>query len=912
MKKMPTVNALALGSIRLRKRQYTTLITGIMLAILFTSSMLLIVQSIYHTYQERHFRQMGRQDAALLGAEAVSPQELLESGYVKSVGSIFIIGGTEGGETAIGYYDEAGETLAYRECLKGRMPEAAGEIAVERSKLLRLRADAAPGEPLTLSVKVPDGSGFLPDPVTKAYTLVGILADQTPYQGDGQRFNASHYLEYPGAVVSRAEQVEPGGRPVIHRLLQLAPLTTNAEFKAYAEKTLHHSWIDYFHFDLFYEYDGSVLVVFAGVLGTVLILAACMGIIGAFSMMLSERRAQIGMLRAVGATRRQVRLIFGREALALALLISPAAILLSRLAVWMLCKALDGGLLYHSAAWFLPLELLLSIAFVMGAAFIPLLEASRVSPMQAIRETSLMRAKKRMRIRARQAFWPPSLLAWRHMRLYRAKQIGVWVVTALGLVILTLGVDMAAWSRQAGGSDAYDFLIGTSWQSGGFVEGNALRPLLTDGDLAAAAALPQVGHIGAAKSVMVNLLLEDVGEYLTGSSILPYSPFAYLLEDAQWKSEWKSEWRSGWMPWQEMERKRYLALKSRLNINTDMVATGLSALSSEMAEMLRPYVLSGEIDMKALHEGREVLILAPDKIYVQYDKDDNGKIFGYYSTSTPHESEQYDEVLVNDMFHAGDTLHLCRLYMEGGKTGREDENGYDYDATRRLDRDVRIGAVLSDSLPWEISAHMRSGGPGTLITTTAGLDALGFETSGYRSLAVTMTGMPDEQTAKYVETALLDISRRADDMDFYSPLESERGLKRQEMMITVSLFAILILFFAICVSMVNNAVTGRIRSDKRAIGTLRAVGAPLRVIISSYLRQVGIMLGWGLAAGVLMSAGLLLYQAHEAHIPKGMLWPLGGLAVLYVLLILLLCGLNLRARIRGIVRASIIDNIREL
>ena len=366
------------------------------------------------------------------------------------------------------------------------------------------------------------------------------------------------------------------------------------------------------------------------------------------------------------------------------------------------------------------------------------------------------------------------------------------------------------------------------------------------------------------------------------------------------------------MPWQEMERKRYLALKSRLNIHADMVATGLSALSSEMAEMLRPYVLSGEIDMKALHEGREVLILAPDKIYVQYDKDDNGKIFGYYSTSTPHESEQYDEVLINDMFHAGDTLHLCRLYMEGGKTGREDENGYDYDATRRLDRDVRIGAVLSDSLPWEISAHMRSGGPGTLITTTAGLNALGFETSGYRSLAVTMTGMPDEQTAKYVETALLDISRRADDMDFYSPLESERGLKRQEMMITVSLFAILILFFAICVSMVNNAVTGRIRSDKRAIGTLRAVGAPLRVIISSYLRQVGIMLGWGLAAGVLMSAGLLLYQAHEAHIPKGMLWPLGGLAVLYVLLILLLCGLNLRARIRGIVRASIIDNIREL
>jgi predicted lysophospholipase L1 biosynthesis ABC-type transport system permease subunit len=131
-------------------------------------------------------------------------------------------------------------------------------------------------------------------------------------------------------------------------------------------------------------------------------------------------------------------------------------------------------------------------------------------------------------------------------------------------------------------------------------------------------------------------------------------------------------------------------------------------------------------------------------------------------------------------------------------------------------------------------------------------------------------------------------------------------------MMIVSNLAILILFFALCVSMVNNAVTGRIRSDKRAIGTLRAVGAPLQVIISSYLRQVVIMLGWGLMAGVLLSAGILAYEAYEGILPRGMLLPLAGAMALYILLILLFCGINLRARVRGIVRSSIIDNIREL
>ena len=904
MKKAPSYNSLALGSIRLRKRQYFTLVTGIVLAIFFMSSILLMGQSIYHTYQERYFRQVGRQDAVLLDAGDVLPETLMESGYVQNIGNVFIIGETEGAETAIGYYDEKGEALAYRQCVQGRMPEAAGEIAMERSKLQRRRTDAKLGDALTLQVKVPDGSGFLPDTVTKTYTLVGILSERAAARlRYTLGWSPAGYLEYPGAVVSRAEQVEAGGRPFMHRLLQLAPLVTREAFVKYTEDTLHHYRVDHFAFLLFESSDSGMLVFLVSVLGGVLVIASCMGIANAFSMMLSERRAQIGMLRAVGATRRQIRSIFGREALLIALIVAPAAIALSHLAVWGLSKAI-GGLTYFAVVWFLPLELLFSIACVMAAAFLPLLTASRASPMQAIRETPLLRAKKQMRIRLRQTFWPPSLLAQRHLRLYRAKQAGVSVVVALSLLILTLGFGLV-WQVGRQVPRTYDFLMETYSEGNDWIDRNALRPLLTEGDLLEAAALPLAGSMQASKSVRVYLLMDSVSEYLTGRDRI-FGPYKYLTDDTQSDGNRKTL--------REIERREYLALKKRQNIDAEMVKMEMEACFPAMIELFKPYVLSGEIDLAALNEGREVLIVAPDEIYIKYIKDSHGNIIGASSGTKLDEGERYDKVLVNDMFHAGDTLELCRLYTEGGYSGYIGEDAFGDPAVRRVDRSVRIGAVLSDDMPRALAVRVGSlwNEAGPLITTVAGLDALGFESSGYKNMAIRLTDTPDEQTQAYMETVLSDIANRVENMAFDSAFASERESRQWQMMLTASLLAILILFFAICVSMVNNAVTGRIRSDKRGIGMLRAVGAPLQVITSSYLNQVGIMLSWGMAAGVFISGGFLVYQAHEGTLPDGMLWPLIGLGSLYVLMILLFCGINLRARIRGIVRSSIIDNIREL
>ncbi|NLG24029.1 MAG: hypothetical protein GX558_01630, partial [Clostridiales bacterium] len=168
-----TAGKFAIYSLRAHKKQYRALTAGIALAIFFMSLMLALGQSVYLTYRENHWRQVGKHDVTLFDSEAVTRQSLLEGGYVSAAGSAYVIGEEADTGVAIGYYDEPGEQLAYWQVVEGRMPQSAGEIAVERAKLRRLKRDAQLGDRLTLKIKIPSGGGaFLPDVVEKSYVLV--------------------------------------------------------------------------------------------------------------------------------------------------------------------------------------------------------------------------------------------------------------------------------------------------------------------------------------------------------------------------------------------------------------------------------------------------------------------------------------------------------------------------------------------------------------------------------------------------------------------------------------------------------------------------------------------------------------------------------------------------------------------
>ena len=185
MKKKLTITNLALGNLKQRKKQYTTLIIGIVLAMFFSSSVLFFVSCLISSNEEHNKRTVGD-----FYGYFYSPEEFLdaekgkEDGYIEQFGYAHIVGYAYTDEenqdkgTPIAWLDEDAKELYHLYFTEGKYPEKTGEIAIEKDAIIRLGFEPALGEKITLSVLTPDGYDYLPDAEEKTYTITGILSDK--------------------------------------------------------------------------------------------------------------------------------------------------------------------------------------------------------------------------------------------------------------------------------------------------------------------------------------------------------------------------------------------------------------------------------------------------------------------------------------------------------------------------------------------------------------------------------------------------------------------------------------------------------------------------------------------------------------------------------------------------------------
>lgn len=128
------------------------------------------------------------------------------------------------------------------------------------------------------------------------------------------------------------------------------------------------------------------------------------------------------MLRALGATRRQIRRMFGRENLILALLVSPVAILAGCAAVWVLSLMMPKLVRVGLKLWLILPIILFSVITILLSGYLPLVRASKLMPMSVIRDTQMLcRSKK---VKSRTIFSAPRLMAARRVRLNPTRQLG--------------------------------------------------------------------------------------------------------------------------------------------------------------------------------------------------------------------------------------------------------------------------------------------------------------------------------------------------------------------------------------------------------------------------------------------------------------------------------------------------------
>ena len=132
---------------------------------------------------------------------------------------------------------------------------------------------------------------------------------------------------------------------------------------------------------------GSVLGVLTfavAALGSISLLVGAVGIFTIMTIAVRERTGEVGLLRALGAGRRQVLSLFLAEAVVLSLLGGFAGLLFGAGCAWLLGEAVSQ-LPVSFSTLFMGLALGLSVVIGLVAGILPALSAARLDPVEALR-----------------------------------------------------------------------------------------------------------------------------------------------------------------------------------------------------------------------------------------------------------------------------------------------------------------------------------------------------------------------------------------------------------------------------------------------------------------------------------------------------------------------------------------------
>lgn len=931
MKKM-TVNTVSAAGIRANRKAYLSLAAGILLAVFLATAVTVCAHCIVQANEERIVQKVGVTDCVLFDQPEITDEALRRSGLFSQLGRVYVLAQAEGSGVWLGYADGTGEAILARTCVQGRMPESPGEIAVERGALEKLRSDAAVGDTVTWKLQPPDGTDQ-----ERTYTVVGILRDQSEYMSEQFYFaDTGAVLGWPSALVCPEEEPFSTGRAAVHRVMTYAPLVSYSQ----VERTWIHenSRMAAVSRSQGRTYLGDPALVDQAArarqmsilltLGGALLLCACIGIASAMESVLAARTEEIGMLRAVGATRRQIRRIFGRDAWLLSLATLPAGLVLGVLAAWILCALSRSAMRFSLRAGLILPIIAVTAGCIFLASALPLGRASRQTPMGVLRDTDLLRKAKRFK--SKKEFKTTSLIAQRQLLIHPMRQAGAAAMVAASLLCTALaGESLFDTAEEMSRAQPIAFSLQRRDNIFSSYHFSATDPAsrLSGQDLAQIRGLDGVAQAAAEGQTSANLLLpgEATPYFLPFSGdrfeanvmasdmekTLVYS-ILYSLErgylDIGETTPRPAEPAEG-----EPGSGDYQTYRVYEQMRAAMDAMHLEGKPVNIPVFVRDLsrtdfsgrVAEGRVDLAAVDAGEQILVYAPT-VYI------NELSPGVYTAIGYENSLGYGQeplaVLENDYFHAGDRVSLAQITNREGQIDANPPSladAYavwrgDYAAMERRDAAVTIGAVLDGEPIGDAEV--------SFITTEKGAQALGLTLTDLRNVDVSLTGDVDVETEQALMERLERIGMRGD-MEVLNHLADWREQIASMKRTLVMYIAMLLLFFAVAVAMQVGNASRRIRSDRRMIGTLRAVGADQKALLGCYRLPLLITT----AAGTALA--LLLYLANRLLSGEARWSRLLALTPVLALMGAVCAGCclwGLRGRLRREMDRSIVENIREL
>lgn len=924
MKRKLTINSLAVGNITKRRKFYVTLIISVICAMMFSSGMLFFAASFFNSLREYNYSNLGKEDYLLVNTDLRSCEECKQEGIFTDYGTAHLIGYAYTDEDAmekgssIGWLDAKARKISYQTVKEGRLPEKDGEIAVEKNTLLSLGfTNASIGDKLKLNVLLPDGNVFGGTPSEKEYTLTGILNDKkkelnTRYISS---YAESFHRYLPSIFVCENTFPDAGGKEIYTCYAQTTQKNKNAD-EIYSKLYDTYKFNDVeanrniYTINSLFSHRGEIDVNYTNTLILTVTLAftltviSCLGIINAFQSNLRERRAQIGMLRAVGATRRQIVTIFGREALIISVICAPISVLLSYFGVKLIVHFLGEEYVFLPNIPVLLVSTVFGVICVMLAALIPLRSASKISPMQCIRNIDVNRKMYRRKIRTQKQFSCPKLIAKRNLTFYKGKRIAVTMFLVLTILISCFGFSFVKQSLDDILVSTYDYQMSLirdatytmfsndSETENGFRE-NDVYTIFSD---------PLVERVNCLQKCTVNVFTDKQSDY--EESVRYYFQGPSLEAH---KNITKDNYRQFI---KDSMSQDYINYKNQIGATQDFTATTMIATDSQSVETLRDSVVEGSINIDKLNSGEEIIVVAAEKlgVYINDSNPDHHPAYLFIGEQDKYNNKYEYLDIVENSFHAGDTITLKYVHSV---TGDDALNGV-FD--EEVDRTVTIGAVLNklpDNYQRDTGALIYS--PLLIVSTSEGLKHL-TDKEKYDYVTMYLKNDADEETDKHMQSLMEAVCAGNPDSHIFSNYDFIREQKEDIRLTLIIIISIMLLFFTISAGVINSTVTSQIRENKREIGTLRAVGAGLKELSESYTRQLLSLFLWGYGIGfgsyiiINLIINIFLKALEINPYLPFTIWQtlLFGLAVFAV------CAVNLRIQLKKQMRNSIVDNIREL
>ncbi len=909
--KQLTYSSMAAARLRANKRQYLSLVLGIFLSIFLVSTLVLAVYGIYLAYLEDRYDKVGFVDMVVLDNGFMDGEDLEDLELFDQIGNVYISGEVTVGNISLGYYDEIAQSLMNLKAMEGRLPETAGEIALEKTVMDVLDVQWAIGEMVELDITPIDGTAE-----KRSFTVVGFLPEQTEHFNDLEH---SGINGFPAIITSSQEPNFTVGRLGNHYVMKLKPtVPLNTALAVFWEPehrrvvtdmyglSTSGEQVQFYNVGNLIEADEEMfmLILMACLLAGALVLSCGVGISGAMEGILSKRREEIGVLRALGATRKQIRRMFGRENLILALVLAPISIGFGCLAVWVLSLFLPESLIFGFRLWLLAPIAVFSVVVILLSGFLPLVRASKLMPMSVIRDTAMLRRNKR--IKMKKTFKPTRLIASRQVRFNPTRQIGAMLL--VGLMLLTSGIFLGVMSNYTAIAITEEpgFYVHCNWGGYSGYENIYARPCLSKQSLQQLRGLDHVKKLVLDRQITLAALLEKMPRYAVRDGW--FDSFG-MLDDETFQEAMEYFYNEVGFHEKNREsaRKVYLQFLKDQNIDGEAYAMSLVTLdlNAENLNALKPYVESGNIHVDAINAGREVIVVAPEVWGKAHGTGGYNYWYSEEAAKNDLNGEDAKRIAWNDSFTAGQTLPLLHLY----RTDRQGE-------TRREETSVTIGAVLSDA------PHFYRGSMSTayIITTEQGLEKLGILVEGLNMVDIYLDGEITLEEEETLERQITAIARRNEGYTVSNNVALHRENAQSNQQATLLFVALIILFFSVSVGMIVSAVTRQLNTEGRTIGMLRAVGADEKAILGCYSGSVtasvagGAGISLGLFGGYVLLNGLtLLYWGQRFSRYEIRVFTVAAITIcVMAVLCWFACRFFLRLRIREIVSKSIIDNIREL